>query len=338
MSRQPVLLPLGPARLGIDQVRARQAGDKDLGLAGDASIDYGQRHAGPIDFERGAGAMQLAHPRRSRAPLPGAEMLAELGVAVALRLPAQIFQPQQPQRHAATAQLLLDDLPIRQRTIGIPRVTGREQTTVELLLAQPRRRLPAQLRRRRAVEIFLHRRPRDPRAARHRRIAQPEHQLQPQHFLDPPHRHPRSRHLPAPPKRREASRHYLPFSSDANADQGCRKRRNRVPDWSEIRCRYPPKSPAAFDRNHLPLCSDFCNRRRGEGRDRCLVALLQRGTAASEPRLPYAAANLRREPVDMWTIGVADRLRFPRFPSKLGKPGNARLRPHPHRRNHQQKD
>ena len=27
----------------------------------------------------------------------------------------------------------------------------------------------------------------------------------------------------------------------------------------------------------------------------------------------------------MWTIGVADRLRFPRFPSKLGKRGNARF-------------
>ena len=29
-------------------------------------------------------------------------------------------------------------------------------------------------------------------------------------------------------------------------------------------------------------------------------------------------------------IGVADRLRLPRFPSKLGRWGNARLRPHPH--------
>ena len=33
----------------------------------------------------------------------------------------------------------------------------------------------------------------------------------------------------------------------------------------------------------------------------------------------------------MWTIGVADRFRFPRIPSKLGKRGNARLRPHTHR-------
>ena len=33
--------------------------------------------------------------------------------------------------------------------------------------------------------------------------------------------------------------------------------------------------------------------------------------------------------MDMWTIGVADRLRFPRLPSQLGRRGNARLRPHP---------
>jgi thymidylate synthase len=32
-----------------------------------------------------------------------------------------------------------------------------------------------------------------------------------------------------------------------------------VPDWSEITCRFPPKSPAAFDRNQVPVCSDFCN-------------------------------------------------------------------------------
>src|SRR5208283_3501065 len=63
----------------------------------------------------------------------------------------------------------------------------------------------------------------------------------------------------------------------------------------------------------------------------------KRGTAASEPRLPHAAPSLRGRPVDMWTIGFADRLRFPSFPSQLGKPGNARLRPHPHRHHSQQR-
>ena len=55
------------------------------------------------------------------------------------------------------------------------------------------------------------------------------------------------------------------------------------------------------------------------------------GAPAPKPRLSHAAANLRGRPVDMWTIGGADRLRFPRFPSKLGKRANARLRPHTHR-------
>jgi hypothetical protein len=31
--------------------------------------------------------------------------------------------------------------------------------------------------------------------------------------------------------------------------------------------------------------------------------------------------------MDMWTIGFADRLRLPRFPSKLGRRGNARRSP-----------
>ena len=56
---------------------------------------------------------------------------------------------------------------------------------------------------------------------------------------------------------------------------------------------------------------------------------------APEPWLPYAAANLSGRPMDMWTIGFVDRLRFPRFPSKLGRRGNARFRPYTHRRHSQ---
>jgi hypothetical protein len=67
-----------------------------------------------------------------------------------------------------------------------------------------------------------------------------------------------------------------------------------------------------------------------------LAQLLQPGAPAPEPGLSHAAANLPGEPVDMWTIGFADRLRFPRFPSELGKRGNARLRPHTHKHRSQQ--
>src|SRR5437773_11576122 len=69
-----------------------------------------------------------------------------------------------------------------------------------------------------------------------------------------------------------------------------------------------------------------------------LAGLLQHGAPAPEPGLSHAAANLPRRPVDMWTIGGADRLRFPGFPSELGKRGNARLRPHTHRHHSQQND
>src|SRR5437868_15209168 len=76
--------------------------------------------------------------------------------------------------------------------------------------------------------------------------------------------------------------HTAPLSSEARADQGCRKRRNQVPDWSEIRCRFPPKSPAAFDRNQVPLCSDFCSTER---RLRRLLHLQEHGAGADLPVL-----------------------------------------------------
>jgi transposase InsO family protein len=58
-------------------------------------------------------------------------------------------------------------------------------------------------------------------------------------------------------------------------------------------------------------------------------------SASTEPRLSHAAANLPGRPMDMWRIGFADRLGFLRLPSELGKRGNARLRPHTHRRHGQ---
>jgi hypothetical protein len=81
---------------------------------------------------------------------------------------------------------------------------------------------------------------------------------------------------PRPRKRGDGSSHYLPLSSEARADQGCRKRRNQVPDWSEITCRFPPKSPAAFDRNRVPVCSDFCSHRSGGGITRRYIHKLDR--------------------------------------------------------------
>src|SRR5436853_2076717 len=76
-------------------------------------------------------------------------------------------------------------------------------------------------------------------------------------------------------------------------------------------------------RGGLPPC--LCECGRSQDRYWRLAGLLQHGASAPEPRLSHTAANLPGRPVDMWTIGGADRLRFPRFPSELGKRGNARL-------------
>src|SRR6201988_268007 len=128
------------------------------------------------------------------------------------------------------------------------RVSGREQATVEFLLAQLRRDLPTQPRRRGAVEIFLHRRARDPHAARYRCIAQPQPLFEAKHFLDPPHRHPRSRH-PVPPK--GATLDAITCRSEAM------QKPTRGAKNAEIRCRIGAKSPAAFRRNHLPLSTEI---------------------------------------------------------------------------------
>ena len=56
-----------------------------------------------------------------------------------------------------------------------------------------------------------------------------------------------------------------------------------------------------------------------------------RASVIATPQQIYQA-----RPVDMWTIGSAVPAALPRFPSELGKRGNARLRPHTHRHHNQQ--
>jgi hypothetical protein len=83
------------------------------------------------------------------------------------------------------------------------------------------------------------------------------------------------------------------------------------------------------------LLARLCFGLRSQGGHWRLAALLQRGTPSSGAQLPDAPADLRRAmPVDRGTAGCAERFRFPRFPSKIGKRGKAHRRPHTHR--HQQ--
>ena len=89
---------------------------------------------------------------------------------------------------------------------------------------------------------------------------------------------------------------------DPRSDDGSRMNREvHVRFWESAGLRCPA--------TRLP--QRLCDGRRGQDRHRCLAQLLQRGAPAPEPRLSHAAANLPARPVDMWTIGFADRLRFP---------------------------
>src|SRR5215468_1237410 len=62
-------------------------------------------------------------------------------------------------------------------------------------------------------------------------------------------------------------------------------------------------------RGGLPPC--LCNCGRSQGRYWRLAGLLQHRAPASESGLSHAAADLPGRPVDMWTIGVADRCASP---------------------------
>src|ERR1700730_19286465 len=79
------------------------------------------------------------------------------------------------------------------------------------------------------------------------------------------------------------------------------KRRDQVLDWSEIRCRFPPKSPAAFVRNQVPVCSDFCNPRS----NRRVAERIRRAIAALEPDLMCPVSVREAHPVVLCQLETA---------------------------------
>jgi len=92
----------------------------------------------------------------------------------------------------------------------------------------------------------------------------------------------------------------------------------------------PPRSLAAdaYDCIMVPIQPDRPNTSLRRNRPRQWQVPL--GSSSRHLQISVTA-----RPVGMWTIGFADRLRFPHFPSKLEKRGNARLRPHTHRHHSQ---
>ena len=110
----PVPERLGPARLGIGEVRGAHDRDEDLRLAhlaGQPVDDHRHGVAGIIDEQLVAADMGLAHRDRDPA-FPASVELAETGVAVALRVVLDVFVPEDRQRDVLALELPMDGRPV----------------------------------------------------------------------------------------------------------------------------------------------------------------------------------------------------------------------------------
>jgi hypothetical protein len=122
----PVCERLGPACLGIGEVRGAQHGDKNLrrtGLAGQPVDDHRHRVAGVIDKQLVAAGMGLPHRDRD-AGSPAPVQLAEARIAIPLGMPLDVLVPQDLQGDVLALQLAMNRSPV-----------GFGETAVTLLLA-----------------------------------------------------------------------------------------------------------------------------------------------------------------------------------------------------------
>ena len=150
MRADPIRQALCERRLGVGVVGGAHHRDEDLrrpDFAG-AGVDQVNGLAGVIDKHPLAGGMGLAHRRRQPA-FPGAVQFAPAAVGIAVRLALPVFLPQQHQRDAGPAQLVMHVGPIG---LGLApcalltAVTG-IQHCLQHAVAQRRRQRPAQARR-----------------------------------------------------------------------------------------------------------------------------------------------------------------------------------------------
>ena len=106
VARDPVRDLLGARRFRVGVIRGAQHRDEELDrdhLAG-GRLDHRRLLPGVVDEQLGAGAVDLAH-REPPAVEPAAVDLAELGVAVPVRMLLEIFQMEQLKGNAGLAPL-----------------------------------------------------------------------------------------------------------------------------------------------------------------------------------------------------------------------------------------
>ena len=168
MGCRPVGQRLCQCRLGIGVAGGAEHGDEHLGcmhFAGQA-VDEGDRLAGIVDEHPLAGRMGLAHARR-QALLPALVALAELAVAIAVRMNGPVLFPKQQQRHRRLGQFAVDRRPVRQRPRPRSRSSrGRKQALLQHRVRHAVRQRPNDAGAFGAPEDVAHRRASDPQAGR----------------------------------------------------------------------------------------------------------------------------------------------------------------------------
>ena len=158
--RYPVRQALREGRLGIGVVRGAEHGDEDLRrdhFAGEP-IDHLHGVARIVDEQLLAGDMNLAQ-RRLQTAGPFLVAFTKPRIAEAVGRRVAVLLPQQHQRHVWSAQLAMNERPIRMRTFVAGQIGGRriEPVLEPDIVIKLRRQRPGQPGAARSVHVLAHR-------------------------------------------------------------------------------------------------------------------------------------------------------------------------------------
>jgi hypothetical protein len=180
---------LGPRRLGVGVVGGTEDGDEQLDLDDLARgrVDEAWPLAGVVDEALLTGAMDLPHGQAATLQ-PAAVEVAEPGVAVAVRVPLQVFEVEQLQGDAGLAALGVDPGAVGRGTLPLAHhFRPAVEPALEHVVGQRLDLRPVEAGGPGAREHAGDRAQPEPEAAGHGPVAEPQAPLLAQHFTDLPH-------------------------------------------------------------------------------------------------------------------------------------------------------